>query len=126
MKKAKDVSEYISFFPKHTQTLLKQVRKVVKDAAPDAVEVISYGMPAYKLDKMLLYFAAFEKHIGFYPMASAIVEFKEEIAGFKSAKGSIQFPIGKPLPIKLMTKIVKFRVKENLQRIKGKNAKKNI
>jgi uncharacterized protein YdhG (YjbR/CyaY superfamily) len=120
MKKAKDVDEYISMHPAPAQKLLKQLRATVKKAAPKAVEVISYGMPAYKLDGVLVYFAAHTKHIGFYPMPSSIAEFEDEVKQYKHAKGSIQFLLDKPLPVKLISKIVKFRAAKNLARIKAK------
>ncbi len=108
--------EYISTFPKSTQKLLNEIRETIKKAAPEAEEHISYQMPAYKLKGMLVYFAGYAKHIGFYPGASGIANFKEKIAGYKNAKGSVQFPLDKPLPVKLITEIVKFRVKENLEK----------
>ncbi|TAL72206.1 MAG: hypothetical protein EPN88_05095, partial [Bacteroidetes bacterium] len=100
--------------------LLEQLRVTIKKAAPKAEEIISYGMPAFKLNGVLVWFAAHSKHIGFYPMASGIAAFKKELSIYKSAKGSIQFPLDKPLPLRLITSIVKFRVNENLQRIKTK------
>ena len=122
--KPKDVDEYISMFPDNIQELLKEIRATIKEAAPKAEEVISYQMPAYKFHGMLIYFAAFKNHIGLYPMVSGINKFKEELSVYKGAKGSVQFPQNKPLPIELIARIVKFRVKENLERAKG--IKKNI
>jgi uncharacterized protein YdhG (YjbR/CyaY superfamily) len=107
-------------FPEETQLLMEQVRETIKAAAPKAEEVISYGMPAFRLNGMLLYFAGYKKHIGLYPMPSAIAEFKKELSAYKSAKGSVQFPLDKPMPLALIKKIVKFRVKENLQKAKLK------
>jgi len=118
--KPKDAEAYIAGFPEHTQELLRQMRALIRKNAPDAVEVISYSMPAYKLNGMLLYFAGYAKHIGFYPYASAIQEFKEEIAGYKWAKGSVQFPLDKPLPKRLIARMIKFRVEENLSKVKKK------
>jgi uncharacterized protein YdhG (YjbR/CyaY superfamily) len=112
-KSPQDVDTYIASFPTETQKLLNQVRKTIKAAAPDAIECISYQMPAYKLNGILVYFAGYTKHIGFYPCASGIANFKEEISGYKNAKGSVQFPLNKPLPLELISTIVKFRVKEN-------------
>ena len=121
MKKAKDVDEYISGYPKETQKLLKQMRATIKEVAPQAEEVISYMMPGYKLNGTLVWFAAFTKHIGFYPRGgSAIEAFKKELAGYKTSKGAIQFPMDKPLPISLIKKIVKFRVAQNLRSVKKK------
>lgn len=120
MTKPKDIHEYIASHPKEIQKLLEQLRVTIKKAAPKAEEIISYGMPAFKLNGVLVWFAAHSKHIGFYPMASGIAAFKKELSIYKSAKGSIQFPLDKPLPLRLITSIVKFRVNENLQRIKTK------
>ena len=120
MKKPIDVDEYISGFPKETQKILQQIRVTIKSAAPQAEEIISYGMPAYKLNGMLVWFAAHTKHIGFYPKASGIEAFKKELSIYKGAKGSVQFPLDKLLPLGLIKKIVKFRVRENLQKAKAK------
>lgn len=125
MTKPKDIDGYIARFPKETQKLLKQLRAATKKAAPQAEEVISYGMPAFKLNGMLVWFAAHTKHIGFYPRISAITAFKKELSVYKGAKGSVQFPFDKLLPIGLITRIVKFRVKENARRAESKNKKKN-
>jgi uncharacterized protein YdhG (YjbR/CyaY superfamily) len=120
MKKPKDVDDYISGFPKETQKLLKQVRAAIKEVAPKAEEVISYSMPGYKLNGMLVWFAGHTNHIGFYPMGSGITNFKKELSVYKSAKGSVQFPLDEPLPIALIKKVVKFRLAENLQKAKTK------
>lgn len=114
MKKYKNINEYISDFPKETQGLLKQMRDVIKKLVPKAEEAISYGMPTFKLNGNLVHFAAYKKHIGFYPMPASIKKFKKDIAKYKSSKGAIQFPIDKKLPLGLVSKIVKFRVKESL------------
>lgn len=111
--KAIDVDKYIAGFPKDTQNLLTQLRETIIKAAPGADEVISYQMPAYKYCGMLVYFAGYKNHIGFYPTASGIEAFKKELSVYKGAKGSVQFPLDKPLPLQLITKIVKFRMKEN-------------
>jgi len=123
MTKPKDINEYIAIFPKVTQNILKQLRATIKKAAPKAEEVISYGMPAYKLNGMLIWFAAHSRHIGFYPKTSAIDAFKKELTLYKWSKGTVQFPLEKPLPLRLITKIVKFRVTENLQKVKSKKSK---
>jgi len=107
------VDEYISAFPKNVQTLLTGLRKTIKSAAPGASEQISYQMPAFFLDGILVWFAGYKKHIGFYPKANGIGAFKKELSVYKQAKGSVQFPIDKPLPLTLIRKIVKFRVSEN-------------
>jgi uncharacterized protein YdhG (YjbR/CyaY superfamily) len=124
MAKANSVNEYIADFPKDIQGILEKLRATIKKAAPEAEEVISYGMPAFKLYGMLVFFAAHKNHIGFYPAPSGIEAFKKELAAYEGAKGSVQFPIEKPLPLSLITKIVKFRVKENLEKAaKGKKIK---
>lgn len=114
MKTAASIDAYIAGFPEETRALLEQVRITIRKAAPKAIEVISYGMPAFKQNGVLVYFAAYEKHIGFYPTASGIKHFEKEIAAYKWSKGAVQFPIGKRMPLGLITKIVKFRVKEDL------------
>lgn len=114
-----NVDEYIQSFPKSTQTLLKQVRKAIKNNATDAEEMIAYGMPAYKLNKKpLVYFAGYEKHIGFYATPNGHEKFAKELSKYKQGKGSVQFPIDEPMPIDLIIKIVKFRVTENLKKTK--------
>ena len=113
---AENVDAYIARFAPTTQKLLKQLRATIKKATPLAEEVISYGMPAYKYHGILVYFAGYEHHIGFYPTASGIENFKKEIAGFKHSKGAVQFPPDKPLPLSLVTAIVKFRVQLNLEK----------
>lgn len=110
----KNTDDYIDRFPKEVQQLLKKMRMTIKKAAPEAKETISYGMPAFTLEGMLVWFAAHKGHIGFYPKASGISAFKKELAGYKQAKGSVQFPLDKPLPVALVTRIVRFRVKESL------------
>jgi uncharacterized protein YdhG (YjbR/CyaY superfamily) len=120
MTKPRDVDEYITRYPKEVQRLLKQLRATIRKAAPRAGEVISYGMPAFKLNGMLVWFAAHSKHIGFYPRVSGIEAFKKELSAYKGARGSVQFSLDKPLPSGLIARMVKFRVKENLQRAKTK------
>ena len=119
-----DAASYISGFPEDTQKLLKQLRETIRKAAPDAEEMISYQMPAYKYHGILVYFAGYKKHIGFYPGAEGIAAFKKELSGYKGAKGSVQFPLDKPLPLDLVTEIVKFRVQQNLAKASAKSAKK--
>lgn len=121
----KNVDSYISSQPKEVRELLEIVRHTIKTAAPDAEEVISYNMPAFRFHGMLVYFAVFKHHIGFYPMSSGISEFKKELSIYKGAKGSVQFPLDKPLPITLIKKIVKFRVKENSEKEKLKKQSKS-
>ena len=117
---SKNVDEYISMFPTNIQKSLNELRATIKEAAPNAEEVISYRMPAYKYHGMLVYFAAFKNHIGFYPRVSGIEAFKKELSIYKGAKGSVQFPIKEPLPLQLISRIVKFRVAENLEILKKK------
>ena len=124
MIKPKNFDEYIVPFPEETQKILIQFRETIKKAAPDADEVISYGMPSFRQNGRLLYFAAFKNHIGFYPMMTGIEAFKSKLSAYKWAKGSIQFPLQKPLPLELITEIVKFRVNENLEKSK-KETKRN-
>lgn len=114
------VDNYIAAFPDDTQKKLKQIRATIKKAAPKAEELISYNMPAFKLNGMLVYYAAYKKHIGFYPTGSGIAAFKKELSIYKGAKGSVQFPLDKPIPLNIITKIVKHRVKENIAREKAK------
>lgn len=109
----KDVDEYIQDFPAEVQLILEKVRQTIKDSAPDAKEVISYGMPGYKLAGMLVWFAGYPKHIGFYPGTNGISLFRKELSIYKSAKGSVQFPLTQPLPLELIAEITKFRVAEN-------------
>lgn len=109
----KSMDEYISQFPLEVQEILKTLRKVVKDVAPDAEEKISWQMPTFVLHGNLVHFAAHKNHIGFYPSPSGIGAFTQELAEYKGAKGSVQFPLNKPLPYELIRKIVKFRVDEN-------------
>jgi uncharacterized protein YdhG (YjbR/CyaY superfamily) len=118
-----NVDEYIAGFPKETQKALKQMRVTIKKAAPRADEGIGYNMPAYKLNGPLVYFAAYENHIGFYATPTGSAAFKKELSVYKTGKGSIQFPLNEPMPLSLVTKIVKFRVKENLAKAKVKKAK---
>ena len=123
MKKWNNVDEYISSFPKDVQIKLEQIRLTIIKAAPLAEEVISYGMPAFKYHGILVYFAAYKNHIGFYPTGSCIKNFKNEISEFKTSKGTVQFPLDKKVPLSLISKITKFRVKENLEKFNLKKKK---
>ena len=118
------IDEYILNFPPEVQEILKSLRKVIKEAAPVAEEKISWQMPTFALHGNLVHFAAFKNHIGFYPAPTGIEAFKEELSQYKGAKGSVQFPIEKPLPYELISKIVKFRVAENIKQAEGKAKKK--
>jgi uncharacterized protein YdhG (YjbR/CyaY superfamily) len=116
--------EYISQFPPEIQDILQTIRRVIKESAPDAKEKISYQMPTFDLHGNLVHFAAFKKHIGFYPSASGIAAFQQELSVYKGAKGSVQFPIDKPLPYDLIRKIVEFRVAQNIEKAQSKLKKK--
>ncbi|MDO9257932.1 MAG: DUF1801 domain-containing protein [Bacteroidales bacterium] len=120
MNKPSNIDEYIAIFPGEVQNMLEQIRATIKETAPQAVEVISYSMPAFKLNGILVWFAAYSKHIGFYPKASGIEVFKKELSVYKNAKGSVQFPLDKPLPLELISEIVKFRLEEDMQKEKLK------
>lgn len=112
--KGATVEDYILSFPTEVQERLQLVRQLIKDNAPEAIESISYGMPAYKLNKKpLMYFAGYSKHIGFYATPTGHKQFKDELSVYKQGKGSVQFPIDQPLPKDLIVRIVQFRVQEN-------------
>ncbi|MEA5031892.1 MAG: DUF1801 domain-containing protein [Sphaerochaeta sp.] len=112
--KPSPIDAYISTFPSNVQDLLNQMRQTIAQAAPQAVEKISYGMPTFFLKKNLVHFAAAKNHIGLYPAPSGVQAFKDELAPYKTSKGAIQFPLDNPLPKDLITRIVAFRVKENM------------
>jgi uncharacterized protein YdhG (YjbR/CyaY superfamily) len=110
----KTVDEYIATFPKNTQTILEEIRQSIKDVAPEAHEAISYQMPAFKQNGILVWFAIHKNNIGFYPRVSAIDAFKEKLVHYKVSKGAVQFPLNEPIPFDLIKEIVRFRVNENL------------
>ncbi len=116
----KNIDEYIACFPPEIQDILQRVRSAIRKAAPQATEKISYQMPCFYLHGNLVYFAAFKKHIGFYPVSSGIAAFKNELDGLTSGKGSVQFPLNKPIPYDLITRITEFRVAENSENAKAK------
>jgi len=118
------IDEYIATFPKETQKILKEVRATIKAVAPEAEEKISYQMPTFFLNGNLIHFAAFKNHIGIYPTPSGTEAFKDEISIYQGAKGSIRLPIAEPMPLKLISRIVKFRVAENLKKAKSKGKSK--
>ncbi len=118
------IDEYILQFPPEVRETLQTLRQVIKEAAPEAEEKINYQMPTFVLHGNLVHFAAYKSHIGFYPAPSGIEAFKEELSEYKSSKGAVQFPIKKPLPYELITRIVKFRVAENISRAEDKPKKK--
>jgi len=114
------IDEQIAKFPKDVQEILEKIRATIRKAAPDAEETINYGIPTFTLKGNLVHFAGFKNHIGFYPTPSGIEKFKKELSVYKGAKGSVQFPLNKPIPYGLISKIVKFRVKENLEKAAAK------
>ncbi|HQH73955.1 MAG TPA: DUF1801 domain-containing protein [bacterium] len=120
----KNMDEYISGFPQDVQAILEKIRTAIRKAAPNAEETITYQIPTFTLHGNLVHFAAFKKHIGFYPEPSGIEKFQKELSVYKSAKGSVQFPLDKPIPFDLISEIVMFRVKENLEKAEAKGKKK--
>ena len=112
------INEYIETFPPDIQNILKKIRQTIREVAPEAEEVISYQMPAFKLNGILVYFAAHKNHIGFYPTASGITAFEDELSSYQSSKGAVQFPLDEPVPFDLIKRIVEFKVKENLAKRK--------
>jgi len=120
-KQYKTVEEYIKTFPKDIQTILEKLRQTIHETAPEAVETISYQMPTFKLNgKNLVHFAVFKEHIGFYPTPSGIDSFEKDLAPYRTGKGTLQFPLDKPIPFELVKKVVIFRVKENLNKKRQK------
>ena len=117
-----NVESYIATFPKETQKLLEQIRQTIRSVAPTATEKIGYGIPTFVLNGNLVHYAGYKNHIGFYPGAAGIEKFREELSVYKGAKGSVQFPLNQPLPLKLVSEITKFRVIQNEQKptTKGK------
>jgi uncharacterized protein YdhG (YjbR/CyaY superfamily) len=112
-KQFKTIDEYIFAFPKDIQQILQEIRETIHEAAPNAEEAISYQIPTFKQNGNLVHFAAWKNHIGFYPTPSATKEFEKELSKYHCAKGSVQFPLDEPMPLRLITKIVKFRLKKN-------------
>ncbi len=122
--KLSTIDEYIQTFPSEVQAKLNEMRQVIQAAAPAAREKIAWQMPTFVLHGNLVHFAAHKNHIGFYPGANGIAEFKERLAGYKSSKGAVQFPIANPLPLDLIDAIVKFRVAENMEQAKDGSKQK--
>lgn len=112
----KNIDEYIAGFPKEVQEILEKVRLTIREAAPEAEETINYAIPTFTLNGNLVHFAAFRRHIGFYPTPSGMEKFKHELSFYEGAKGSVKFPLDKPIPYELISRIVKFRAEENLAR----------
>jgi uncharacterized protein YdhG (YjbR/CyaY superfamily) len=121
---SKNIDDYIAGFPEDVQKVLEKIRMTVRKAAPQAEEIINYGIPTFTLHGNLVHFAGFKNHIGFYPTPSGIEKFKDELSKYEGAKGSVQFPLEQPIPYGLISKIVKFRVKENLEKAAAKGQKK--
>jgi uncharacterized protein YdhG (YjbR/CyaY superfamily) len=117
------IDAYIAAFPAEVQKKLKELRKVIKEAAPEAEEKISYQMPTFTQNGNLVHFAAFKNHIGFYPAPSGIEKYQDELARYKTSKGAIQFPLGEDIPFDLVREIVKFRLQENMAKVKTKAKK---
>ena len=120
----KTINEYIAGFPHEVQEILEKMRMTIKKAAPDAEETIKYRMPTFTLKGNLVHFAAFQKHIGLYPAPTGIEQFKRELSVYEGGKGSVRFPLDEPIPFDLISKIVKFRVRENSDRAEAKQKKK--
>jgi uncharacterized protein YdhG (YjbR/CyaY superfamily) len=120
---AKDIDEYIAAFPPDVQGILQKIRSTIQTAAPEAQETINYAIPTFTLHGNLVHFAAFKKHIGFYPTPTGVEKFKAELAAYEMAKGSVQFPLDEPIPYGLISEIVKYRVQENLARAEAKKKK---
>lgn len=123
INKPNNINEYIASFPENVQKLLEQIRSIIQKAAPEATETISYAMPTFKLNGILVHFAAFQNHIGFYALPSGNEAFQKELSAYKTGKGSIQFPLNEALPEALITKIVKFRIQENMEKAEMKKKK---
>jgi len=117
------IDEYHPLFPEDIQRVLQQLRQTIKQTAPTAIETISYGMPAFKQNKVLVYYAVHKEHIGFYPTPKPISVFKKELTRYKTSKGAIQFPINKSLPLSLIKKIVKFRLIDDAENAKQRSKK---
>lgn len=122
--KPDNIDEYISGFPEDVQKILEQIRVTIKEAAPGAEEAMKYAIPTFILKGNLVHFAAFQHHIGFYPVPSGIKAFEQELSVYKTGKGSVQFPLNQTMPLDLITRIVKFRVEQNLK--KAEESKKII
>ncbi len=120
----KTIDEYIARFPPEVQEILEKIRRTIRKAAPDAEETIKYGMPTFTQNGNLVYFAAFQKHIGFYRAPTGVEEFEKDPTSYEQGSGSVQFPLDKPIPYQLISKIVKFRAKENRARSKAKGKKR--
>ena len=117
------IDEYVAAFPPNVQRILGEVRATIREAAPDAVEAMKYGIPTFVQGENLVHFGGFETHVGFYPSPSGIAAFKKELSAYQGAKGSVQFPLDQPMPLRLIARIVKFRVQEVRQKAAKKKAR---
>ncbi len=122
--KPNSIQEYFSWFPPEIQAKLQQMREILRQAVPEAEEVISYHMPAFKTSEVLVYYAAAKSHLGYYPTASGVINFKEELAGYVTSKGAIQFPYNQELPEQLICDIAQFRAQEAVERAATRKKKK--
>lgn len=120
MKASKDIDEYIAAFPKDVQEKLQDIRRAIRSEAPNAKEVISYGMPAFKQNGVLVYFAGYKGHIGFYPTSSGISAFRKELSRYEQSKGTVHFPLDEEVPLDTIKKIVRFRVDEDKAKARKK------
>jgi len=122
-QKPGNIDEYIADFPPDVQKLLQKMRMTIRKAAPQAEEAIKYGIPTFTLNGNLVHFGGYKSHIGFYPAPRGIEKFKKELSRYEGGKGTVQFPFDEPLPIDLITKIVKFRVSQNLEYTRARKKK---
>lgn len=120
----KNIDEYIASFPRDIQEILEKIRTTIREAAPTATEKISYQLPTFALNGNLVHFGAFKKHVGFYPASAGIAEFRTELSAYEHSKGTVKFPLDKPIPYDLISRIVAFRVQENLKRAEAKRQNK--
>jgi len=119
------IDEYIAMFPRDVQAILEELRQAIRDETPEAEETISYGIPTFDLNgRHLVHFAAYKNHVGFYPTSSGISAFRKELSSYEVSKGTVRFPIGEPIPLELVKKIVRYRVKENLGKMKKETREK--
>lgn len=124
MKALNTIDEYIDGFPADVQKILRKIRATIKKAAPEAEETIKYGIPTFTLNGNLVHFGGYKEHIGFYPAPAGIDAFKKELAAYQTGRGTLQFPLDKPIPYEVITRVVKFRVEKNLEKAKPKARKK--
>jgi len=117
---ASSIDDYIAGFPPETRKTLEELRALIRASAPDATETISYAIPTFDLNGHLVHFAGYKQHIGFYPTGRGVEAFKEELKPYKGGKGSVQFPLGRPLPTGLIRRIVEYRVAENIGKVSGR------